>query len=110
MGLCALKSDLLAVKTEREALLPLKNGTAKSVKFQQIPRFFIKFLAELTTFASMQAPLGPIADDDISLSSPRVEFFSVCNGYVTVVYSNVSVAHHQIQDWSKKFLVRQSAR
>ena len=55
VGLCALKSDLLAVKTEREALLPLKNGTAKSVKFQQIPRFFIKFLVELVPFASMQA-------------------------------------------------------
>jgi len=64
VGLCALKSDLLAVKTEREALLPLKNGTAKSVKFQQIPRFFIKFLVELSTFAVMAAFLGPVADDD----------------------------------------------
>ena len=31
---------------------------------QQIPRFFIKFLVELVSFASMHAPLGPVADDD----------------------------------------------
>ena len=39
VGLCALKSDLLAVKTEREALLPLKIGRRNQWNSSKYPAF-----------------------------------------------------------------------
>jgi len=60
VGVIPLKSDPLASNSVQKMQFAHLRSTGEISEVSEIPRIFIKFLVELTSFALFQAPLGHI--------------------------------------------------